>query len=114
MGGSRPLTEKRSLEITHLGVRPQRPSDSPLVVRRHGNRLVENAQTIQGRLLTVGDHYAHGGLGDAVLSAVGPEGMKVHKLEVRRIPHSGKPDELANHFGIGARSIVEAAKQISK
>jgi transketolase len=39
--------------------------------------------------------------------------MKVHKLEVRRIPHSGKPDELANHFGIGARSIVEAAKQIS-
>jgi transketolase len=40
--------------------------------------------------------------------------MKVHKLEVRTIPHSGKPDELVNHFGIGTRSIVEAAEQIIK
>ncbi|MEK7235397.1 MAG: transketolase [Nitrospirota bacterium] len=76
--------------------------------------LIESAQATQGRLLTVEDHYAHGGLGDAVLSAVGPEGMKVHKLAVRTIPHSGKPDELVDHFGIGARSIVEAAKHITK
>ncbi|OGW48260.1 MAG: transketolase [Nitrospirae bacterium RBG_19FT_COMBO_58_9] len=76
--------------------------------------LLDSARATQGRLLTVEDHYAHGGLGDAVLSAVGPEGMKVHKLAVRTIPHSGKPDELVDHFGIGARSIVEAAKQITK
>ena len=76
--------------------------------------LLDSARATQGRLLTVEDHYAHGGLGDAVLSAVGTEGMKVHKLAVRAIPHSGKPDELVDHFGIGARSIVEAAKQITK
>lgn len=76
--------------------------------------LLDSARATQGRILTVEDHYAHGGLGDAVLSAVGPEGMKVHKLAVRTIPHSGKPDELIDHFGIGARSIVEAAKQITK
>ncbi len=76
--------------------------------------LLDSARATQGRLLTVEDHYAHGGLGDAVLSAVGPEGIKVHKLAVRTIPHSGKPDELIDHFGIGARSIVEAAKQITK
>jgi len=76
--------------------------------------LLNSARATQNRILTVEDHYAHGGLGDAVLSAVGTEGMKVHKLAVRTIPHSGKPDDLVDHFGIGARSIVEAAKQITK
>jgi transketolase len=76
--------------------------------------LIASARATHGRLLTVEDHYAHGGLGDAVLSAVSAEGVKVHKLAVRTIPHSGKPDELVDHFGIGARSIVEAAKQIIK
>jgi len=76
--------------------------------------LLDSARATNGRILTVEDHYAHGGLGDAVLSAVGPEGIKVHKLAVRTIPHSGKPDELVDHFGIGARSIVEAVKQITK
>lgn len=76
--------------------------------------LIESARATQGRILTVEDHYAHGGLGDAVLSAVGSEGIRVHKLAVRSIPHSGKPEELVDHFGIGARTIVEAAKQIIK
>ena len=76
--------------------------------------LLESARATQSRILTVEDHYAHGGLGDAVLGAVGTEGIKVHKLAVRAIPHSGKPDELVDHYGIGARSIVEAAKHIVK
>jgi transketolase len=76
--------------------------------------LLESARATQNRILTVEDHYAHGGLGDAVLDAVGMEGIRVHKLAVRAIPHSGKPDELVDHYGIGARSIVEAAKHIIK
>jgi transketolase len=76
--------------------------------------LLESARSTKDRILTVEDHYAHGGLGDAVLDAVGTEGIKVHKLAVRAIPHSGKPDELIDHYGIGARSIVEAAKEIIK
>jgi transketolase len=76
--------------------------------------LLDSARSTHGRILTVEDHYAHGGLGDAVLSAVGTEGIKVHKLAVRVIPHSGKPEELVDHFGIGARSIVETVKQIAK
>jgi transketolase len=76
--------------------------------------LLESASSTHGRLLTVEDHYAHGGLGDAVLAAVGPEGVRVHKLAVRAIPHSGKPDELIEHYGIGARSIVETTQHIIK
>lgn len=78
------------------------------------NTLVESGRSTHGRILTVEDHYAHGGLGDAVLSAVATEGIKVHKLAVREIPHSGKPEELVDHYGIGVRSIVEAAKQFIK
>lgn len=76
--------------------------------------LLDSASATQCRILTVEDHYAHGGLGDAVLSALGTEGVRVHKLAVRVIPHSGKPEELVDHFGIGARSIVETVKQIIK
>lgn len=76
--------------------------------------LLASARATHNRILTVEDHYAHGGLGDAVLSAVATEGIRVHKLAVRAIPHSGKPDELVDHFGIGVRSIVETATQILK
>ena len=76
--------------------------------------LLESGQATRRRILTVEDHYAHGGLGDAVLSAVSTEGMSIHKLAVREIPHSGKPDELIDHYGIGVRSIVEAVKAIVK
>ncbi len=76
--------------------------------------LLESGRVTQRRILTVEDHYAHGGLGDAVLSAVSTEGIAVHKLAVREIPHSGKPEELVDHYGIGVRSIVEAAKRIIK
>ena len=75
--------------------------------------LIECARATGGRFLTVEDHYAHGGLGDAVLSALASEGVRVRKLAVRDIPRSGKPEELVDHFGIGVRSIVEAAKEIA-
>jgi transketolase len=74
--------------------------------------LIEHGRATQGRLLTVEDHYAHGGLGDAVLNAVSEEGFRVHKIAVRDIPHSGKPDELIDRYGISARAIVDTVKRI--
>ncbi|MFN3681435.1 MAG: transketolase, partial [Nitrospira sp.] len=76
--------------------------------------LLDSARATQNRILTVEDHYAHGGLGDAVLNAVSTEGIKVHKLAVRQIPHSGKPEELIDYYGIGVRAIVEAVNHIVK
>ena len=74
--------------------------------------LIEHGRATQGRLLTVEDHYAHGGLGDAVLGAVAEEGFRVHKIAVREIPHSGKPDELIDRYGLSARAIIETVKRI--
>ncbi|MSQ77974.1 MAG: transketolase [Nitrospiraceae bacterium] len=73
--------------------------------------LLESARATKNRILTVEDHYAHGGLGDAVLGAVGSEGVRVQKMAVREIPHSGKPDELVDHFGLSARVIVDTVKK---
>ena len=74
--------------------------------------LLESARATKNRMLTVEDHYEHGGLGDAVLGAVGSEGVRVQKMAVREIPHSGKPDELVDHFGLSARAIVDTVKKL--
>jgi len=63
-----------------------------------------------GRLITVEDHYLAGGIGDAVARAVAPAGLTVTHLAVREIPRSGKPDELVDHYGLSARSIIEAIR----
>jgi transketolase len=61
-----------------------------------------------GLLVTVEDHYAAGGIGDAVARAVAPAGLAVTRLAVGEIPRSGKPDELLDHYGISASHIVSA------
>ena len=74
--------------------------------------LVAAGRVTGGRLITVEDHYAHGGLGDAVSGAVWDQGFRVQRLAVREIPRSGPPDVLLDHFGISARAIVEAVKAL--
>jgi transketolase len=72
--------------------------------------LIRAARATNGRVVTVEDHYAHGGIGDAVLSALSTEEVKVHKLAVREIARSGQSNELLDKFGISARHIVESVK----
>ncbi len=72
--------------------------------------LISAARACDGVVITVEDHYAHGGVGDAVLAALADERCVVHKLAVREIPHSGMPEELLDHYGISARHIVSAVK----
>ena len=63
-------------------------------------------------LITVEDHYPEGGLGDAVLDAVATADVYVHKLAVTGVPRSGKPEELLEHHGISANTIVRKVKDI--
>lgn len=76
--------------------------------------LIAAAKATGGRVLTVEDHYAHGGIGDAVLAALADQRVSVEKLAVRKIPHSGTPEELLDKYGISAAHIVEAAKRLAK
>jgi transketolase len=64
-----------------------------------------------GMLLTVEDHYAAGGIGDAVSAAVGDAGIPVYRLAVPEVPRSGRPEELLDKYGISARHIVDAVRR---
>ncbi len=74
--------------------------------------LKQAAKATQNLILTVEDHYLHGGIGDAVLSALSTEGVRLHKMGIQDIAHSGKPDQLLDHYGINARAIVTKVKQL--
>jgi transketolase len=47
-----------------------------------------------------------------VADAVGPRGIRVHRLAVREVPRSGPPDDLLRRFGLSASSIVAAVKAL--
>jgi len=70
------------------------------------------AQKTGNTVITVEDHYAEGGLGDAVAGELSVDGIKVHKLAVRELPHSGKPDELIAKYGIDSNAIIKAVKAL--
>ena len=74
--------------------------------------LVQAGQATGGRIITVEDHYAHGGIGDAVSEAVGDQGFRITRLAVREIPRSGPPDVLLDRYGISARAIVDAVQHM--
>jgi transketolase len=76
--------------------------------------LTAGAKAAGGVVITVEDHYAAGGLGDAVSEALAPSGTVVHRLAVREIPRSGAPEQLLDVYGISARHIVEAVKRRAK
>jgi len=70
------------------------------------------AQKTNNLVITVEDHYPEGGLGDAVAGELSAEGVRVHKLAVFELPHSGKPEELMSKYGIDAAAIVKKAKAL--
>ena len=63
-------------------------------------------------IVTVEDHRAEGGLGEAVLSALAAHGAStpVTVLAVRELPQSGPPAQLLEAAGIDAAHIAEAAR----
>jgi len=79
--------------------------------------LTVNVRATGGRLVTVEDHYYEGGLGEAVVTALADAGVALSalkRLAVDRVPHSGKPEELIEKFGISAKHIADAVDGILK
>jgi transketolase len=74
--------------------------------------LVEAAAATNKLVITVEDHYGQGGIGDAVLEAVGPAGVIVHRLAVGEIPRSGSPRKLLARCGIDRAAIVAKVDEL--
>ncbi|HMK44787.1 MAG TPA: transketolase [Dissulfurispiraceae bacterium] len=63
-------------------------------------------------IITVEDHYPEGGIGEAVRSALFDCPVPVYSLAVRKMPRSGKPDELLDYEGISRDAIIRQVKQV--
>jgi transketolase len=71
--------------------------------------ILAAAKETNGRIVVVEDHSEEGGLGDAVLEAVGNQ-AKVVELGIHEIPRSGPPEALIEKYGISSNHIVAAVK----
>lgn len=74
--------------------------------------ILDAARQTNHTVLTVEDHYREGGIGDAVAGELSCEGIRVYKMAVTELPHSGKPEELVARYGIDAASIAKKVKSL--
>jgi len=67
-----------------------------------------------GVIITVEDHFAEGGINEAVQSALAKQPVPVHSLCVRRMPKSGKTDELLDFEEISKKAIMKKVREVLK
>ena len=132
IGGSRVVrsSESDSLAIVAAGITLHQAMAAAEQLESDGinARLIDlysikpiDAQTLQsaaaatGRIITVEDHWADGGIGDAVLQVfAGAEvSPRIVRLAVTEMPGSGSPSELLGAAGIDAEHIADAARKLA-
>jgi transketolase len=126
VGGSKTLREGDDVAIVTAGITvPEalRAADalaeegiSARVIDAYSVKPVDAATlcSLAMPIVTVEDHRAEGGLGEAVLAALAEGGATPHVavLAVRELPHSGKPAELLAAAGIDAGAIADSARHV--
>jgi transketolase len=63
-------------------------------------------------IITVEDHYAEGGIGEAVRTALSNSPVPIHCLAVKKKPKSGKPEELLDYEEISRAAITKKVKEV--
>lgn len=76
--------------------------------------LLQNGTATDGKVITVEDHYLEGGIGDAVASALAESSVRVYKMGVVGVPHSGPPEGLLKEFKIDADAIAAKIREVAK
>ncbi len=78
------------------------------------NTLFESVnQTQEKIIITIEDHFEHGGFGDFVNEALSSTDVKTYKLAVDHVSRSGTKDELLRDAKIDAEAIVALVQKIS-
>lgn len=75
--------------------------------------LKETAKPI---LITIEDHFAHGGMGDFAAAALSDINIpvRIEKMAVEKISQSGTMKQLLNDAGIGATQLINVVKGLTK
>jgi len=98
------LTEK-SIFISIIDLYSIKPFDLDTVVK--------TAQKSGNKILVVEDHYAQGGIGEMIASALCNTDIVVESLAVHELSRSGKPEELLALAGIDADAIVSRVRDMA-
>jgi transketolase len=126
IGGSRTLRDGEDVAIVAAGITVHEALEAADTLADDGisARVIdlysikpidgETLRSLATPIVTVEDHWAEGGLGEAVLSALAEADDRppVVQLAVRELPRSGKPDELLHAAGIDAEAIAAAARRL--
>lgn len=75
------------------------------------NTLMKAAKETKA-IITAEDHYPAGGIGEAVASALSNQKADIYSLSVKKMPRSGKPQELLEFEEISADAIVKKVTEI--
>jgi transketolase len=128
VGGSRTVREGDDIAIVGAGITVHEALKAADTLAQDGIEArvidlysikpldVETLRSIMCPIVTAEDHWPEGGLGEAVLSALGDsdERPPVVRLAVHEMPHSGKPAELLAEAGIDADGIAAAARSLAR
>ena len=128
IGGSKVLrkSERDSITVVAAGITLHEALSAWMALKNEGifirvidlysikpvdKAALEEAARETKAFITVEDHFAEGGLGEAVRSALDTP-VPVYSLAVRKMPGSGKPGELLDYEEISAHAIVKKIKEI--
>ncbi len=75
-------------------------------------KVIDQAAAETGAIIVVEDHFAEGGIGEAVRSSLEQNLVPVHHLAVRQRPRSGSPERLREHQAIDADAITKLVQEI--
>jgi transketolase len=128
VGGSRTVREGDDIAIVGAGITVHEALKAADTLAQDGIEArvidlysikpldVETLRSIMCPIVTAEDHWPEGGLGEAVLSALGDSDGRppVVRLAVHEMPHSGKPAELLAEAGIDADGIAAAARSLAR
>src|SRR5438477_1603570 len=126
IGGSRTVRQGDDVAIVGAGITVHEALKAAETLAENGieARVIDlysikplDAETLRSLtcpIVTAEDHWAEGGLGEAVLSVLGDADDRppVVRLAVHEMPHSGKPAELLAEAGIDADGIAAAARSL--
>lgn len=99
------LEEELDLSVEVINIHTIKPLDEEAVLK-------SVAKT--GKVVTAEEHQMNGGLGDSIAQLLArklPTPMEIVAVN-DSFGESGKPEELFEKYGLGSKSIVEAAKRV--
>ncbi len=73
---------------------------------------LRDAASATKSIITVEDHYAEGGIGEAVKSALATSPGPIYSLFVKKKPKGGKPQELLDYQEISRVAIIKKVKEL--